>query len=276
MIFPLLAALAAAVCYGVGSVLQAVAARRTGHGGDVDPRLLMRALRQTPFLVGIGFDLLGFACQFYALRTLPLYLVQAALAANLAVTAVIAVPVLGVRLERRQWIAVAAVCGGLAVLGLSAGAESTASVSLALRWWFLGIAVALAIAGLAATRAPQRFRGPLLGVAAGCGFAVMPLAVRALSDLHATALLANPAAYAAAIAGIVGFACYAAGLQQSGVTAVTAAVVVVETAIPAAVGVLVFGDTTRSGFGVVAVVGFVLAVVGALGLARFGDLEHQT
>ncbi len=53
------------------------------------------------------------------LRTLPIYVVGAALAASLAVTAVVASRVLRVRLSRVEWTAVAVVCAGLAMLALA-------------------------------------------------------------------------------------------------------------------------------------------------------------
>jgi drug/metabolite transporter (DMT)-like permease len=273
MALPLIAAFASAVCYGVASVLQAVAARRSAHGGRVDPRVLIRVLAQVPFLIGIGLDLLGFACQFYALRSLPLYLVQAAAAANLAVTAVVAIPVLGLRLSALQWSAVAAVCVGLAALGVAAGKESTATVRLSWRIGLLVIAILLGLAGFAATRVAERLRGPLLGLTAGLGFAVLALAIRCLPDLRPGGLLTNPATYAAAIAGGVAFLCFAAGLQQAEVTTVTSAVVVTETAVPALIGVWLLGDGTRPGMAPVALAGFVLAVAGAVMLAGFGEVR---
>jgi hypothetical protein len=54
--------------------------------------------------------------------------VQAAQAGNLAVTAVACVPLLGIWLAARHWVAVLAVCAGLAVLGASSGAEGTIAV----------------------------------------------------------------------------------------------------------------------------------------------------
>ena len=52
MLLGLFAALAASVCYGVATVLQAVSARAAPHTADVDPRLLLRLSRQVPFLAG--------------------------------------------------------------------------------------------------------------------------------------------------------------------------------------------------------------------------------
>lgn len=276
MALPLIAAFASAVCYGVASVLQAVAARRTARGGPVDPRALFRVLGQAPFLAGIVLDLAGFACQFYALRGLPLYLVQGVMAANLAVTAVVAIPVLRLRLGAPQWIAVAAVCAGLALLGVSSGRESTVTVHIGLRLGLLAAAILLALVGWLATRSRQAWRGALLGVTAGLGFAIMAVNVRLMPDLHPAPLLTNPSTYAAAIAGLVGYLCFAAGLQQAAVTTVTAAVVVTETAIPAIAGVLLLGDNARAGLVPLAVAGFLLAVAGALGLARFGELTPAT
>ncbi|MGR7002523.1 hypothetical protein ACU686_38405 [Yinghuangia aomiensis] len=126
MVVSLVAAAVAAVCYGVATVLQALGTRRTeaaGPAAGLDPRLLVRVFKTWPFLAGTALDLVGFAAQLVALAELPVFAVEAAQAANLAVTAVIAVPVLGVALGRREWTAVGAVCAGLALLGLERGAR---------------------------------------------------------------------------------------------------------------------------------------------------------
>src|SRR5947209_1911785 len=92
----------AALCYGVAAVMQAMAvraaSRRTagepGGGnaalGRVDPGLVVRMLREWRFIASLGLDLIGFVAQLVALRRLPLFAVQAMIAANLAVTAVFA------------------------------------------------------------------------------------------------------------------------------------------------------------------------------------------
>src|SRR3954447_18146481 len=118
----LLGAMLAAVCFGVASVLQAVGARAASRAGTgaVDPGLVVRLLGQWPFLLGLGLDLVGFLAELAALRQLPLFVVQAAVAASLAVTAVVAAWVMHSRLRGREWAAVAVLCGGLALLGLSA------------------------------------------------------------------------------------------------------------------------------------------------------------
>lgn len=275
MVLALLAAAGCAVCYGVASVLQARGARATPEAAALDPRLLVRVARQSSFLVGSALDAAGFVLQFAALRVLPLFVVQAAEAAGIAVTAVTAVPLLGVRLARRQWLAVAAVCVGLALLGVSAGAETPRTVGLPARSGMLGAVGLLVLAGWWAGRRRGRARHALLGVVAGLGFGLAALAVRALPSLAVARLVRDPAAYAALASILLALLLYAAGLQRGAVTAVAAAAVVGETALPAAAGVLLLGDRPRPGFLPMAAVGFVLAVAGALALSRFADLEHH-
>ena len=58
-------------------------------------------------------------------------------------------------------------------------------------------------------------------------------------------------------------------------TTATAAVVLAETLPPAVVGVMFLGDTTRHGLTGVAALGFILAVVCAVALARFGEASES-
>jgi drug/metabolite transporter (DMT)-like permease len=267
----LLATLAAAVCYGVASVLQAVAARAAPQTRGVDPRLLLRLLGRGPFLGGILLDVAGFASEFMALRTMPVFLVQAAIASNLAVTALVAVPLLGARLRPREWVAVAAVCAGLAMLAASTGPEGSVPIGADFRLALLGCVVVLAAVGFAAGRLRDPARSAVLGLVAGLAFGIVALAVRALPDLSPAHLVRDPATYALVGGGVVAFLFFATGLQRGPVTVTIGAMVVAETVAPAAVGVLVLGDHTRPGYAPLAVAGFVVALVGTLALARFGE-----
>jgi hypothetical protein len=68
---------------------------------------------------------------------------------------------------------------------------------------------------------------------------------------------------------------YANGLHRGAVTVVTAAVVIGETLPPAAIGIAVLGDHTRAGLTPLAVAGFVVALLGAFGLTRFGEVPQR-
>ncbi|MEE1772094.1 hypothetical protein PUR34_29030 [Streptomyces sp. JV185] len=275
----MLCALGAAVCFGTASVLQAVAARAAAEPGSdagVDPALLLRALRQWRYLAGLALDGCGFVLQIVALRSLPIYAVGAALAASLAVTAVVAARLLKVRLSSVEWGAVGVVCAGLAMLGLSSGGEGHEAGSAALGWWMLGIALGVLLIGAAAGRLPERPRALVLGLGAGCGFGVVEVSVRLINDVTPSALLTNPAAYALLLGGGSAFLLLTSALQRGSVTTATAGMVIGETIGPALVGVVWLGDRTREGLEWLAVAGFVVAVAGALALARFGEAPADT
>ncbi|MEV5978187.1 hypothetical protein [Streptomyces sp. NPDC052114] len=269
----MICALGSAVCFGTASVLQAVAARATapGTGSGVDPALLLRALRQWRYLAGLALDGLGFLLQIVALRSIPIYAVGAALAASLAVTAVVAARLLRVRLSGVEWGAVGVVCAGLAMLGLASGDEGDHGGSTALRYVMLGVAVAVLLLGALAGRLPDRGRALALGLGAGCGFGVVEVAVRLVDDVSPGALVTNPAVYALLVGGGAAFLLLTSALQRGSVTAATAGMVIGETIGPALVGVVWLGDRTREGLGWLAVLGFAVAVAGALALARFGE-----
>ncbi|WP_367326172.1 hypothetical protein [Streptomyces sp. HUAS ZL42] len=265
-------ALGAAVCFGTATVLQAIAARTaaaTGTGGDA--ALLLRALRQWRYLAGLALDGLGFLLQIAALRSIPIYAVGAALASSLAVTAVVAARLLKVRLSRVEWGAVAVVCAGLALLGLASGTEGDTGGSAALEWAMLAAAFGVLSLGAAGGRLPERGRALALGLGAGFGFGVVEVAVRLIGSLAPSDLLANPATYALLLGGGAAFLLLTSALQRGSVTTATAGMVIGETIGPALVGVVWLGDRTRDGLAWAAVLGFAIAVAGALALARFGE-----
>jgi drug/metabolite transporter (DMT)-like permease len=273
----LLLALFAAACYGVASAIQAVAARamrEDRHG--VDPALLLRLLRQWRYLTSLVFDAIGLVAQIIAVHILPLFLMQAALSASIVVTALLAVRLFNMRLSRVEWTAVAVVCGGLAMLGLSAESQGGGQTSFTFRLALLIGAVALGVLGLAAGQLPDPARTAALGLVGGLGFGALGLAFRVIPSLSMPGLLTNPATYTVPVAGIFAGWFYTSAMQRGGVVAATAMMLIGETVPPALVGVLLLGDHARPGWTVVAWLGFVVALTGALALARFGEVSEPT
>ncbi len=284
MLASLIAAVVAPLFYGVASVMQAMAVRAasrpageqgSGAFAAVDPGLVVRMLHQWRFVASLGLDMLGFIAQLVALHRLPLFAVQAMIAANLAVTALCVTWLMGVLLGWREWLAVAGVIVGVGLLGSSAGAQGAASVGNTFKLALIVAVAGIGMIGLAAARLPGPARTPLLGGVAGLGFGVLAVAARVLTGFSPLVLVRDPAAYALCAAGIVSFLFYASALEGGSVTVATAAVVLVETVPPAAVGILLLGDRTRHGMAGVAIAGFILAVICAVQLARFGQTEHQ-
>jgi drug/metabolite transporter (DMT)-like permease len=272
-------ALGAAVFFGCAMVLQALGASRHPPASEEAGGGLLgtaRAMLNIPYICGLGLDLLGFIAQLIALRSLPLYVVQAALAAALAVTAVAGAFVLRLRLGRAEWAGVGAVCVGLAVLGVTAGAEGHRQPSFAFHWGLLVAVALLAAIGGAVWRLHEPARALVMGALCGLGFAVVGLAVRVLPAVgwpHIGPLFTEPASYALLAGGAVAFVFMTEAVRGGKVTTATAAMVLTETAPPALLGVLLLGDRTRPGMVPLAVLGFVVAIAGALALARFGEVS---
>lgn len=75
------AALAAAVAYGLSTLLEASAARRSTASTGLDPRLVGRLLHQWMFVAGVLASIAGVLASVVALRRLPLFVVQAIVSA---------------------------------------------------------------------------------------------------------------------------------------------------------------------------------------------------
>ena len=275
MTAPFAAALLAAVCFGTASVLQHASAGRAAAGGALDPRLLMRLGRQGPYLAGLGLDVVAFGLSAWAVRLLPLFVVQAALASSLAVTAVVAALAAREALRPAERNAVAAIVGGLVLLAVSAGPEqATPDRGLTAAVLVAGLPALVLAAALLERRAAGARPGMALGALGGLAFAGFGMAGRVLGAPPRPPLLADPLCWALVAYVGLGLLFYGAALQRGRVTTITATCVVAETLVPAAVGVAVLGDTARAGMGLVAVTGFALTTAAALWLARREDVAN--
>ncbi|MBV9831107.1 MAG: hypothetical protein JOZ82_05885 [Marmoricola sp.] len=280
MLAGLVCAVGTSLCYGIGSVLQAMAAGSTDAAERLDPRLLLRLARAWRYVVGLALDGVGFLLSLVALRSLPLYVVQAVVASSLAVTAVTASIVLGTRLRAAERAALAGVVLGLVLVSLSAAPESARVPGPAVGWLLLVAAVALVLVSLPAGRLAGTRGAAMLGGVAGLAFGVVAVAARALSASSATGqllppvhvLVGSPSTYALLVAAPLALVAYATALQRGSVVQATAPLVVGETVLPALVGLVVLGDRARPGWGVVAAAGFALAVGAAVRLSGFGEV----
>ncbi|MEV8534209.1 hypothetical protein [Streptomyces sp. NPDC051211] len=288
MLIGLLTAIAASICYGTGSVLQAVGSRRaarttpgaagvTQHGG---PNLAStaKAAMTWEFIVGTILDFVGFGLGALAARLLPLFLSQTVISANLVITAVLSVKLLGIRLTRKEWTSIGVVCAALVLLATAAGHEGSGHTPVSTHWWLLAVTVLIIVGGTVAVRFLGGRAAILAGLLSGLGFGALGVGVRILDGVDPFdlgALLSDPALYAILIAGSGGMYLHTVALQIGSVNGATAALVVGETVLPGAIGVLWLGDASRAGLGWLAVLGFLLAVGGAVAVAWFGKHEPE-
>jgi hypothetical protein len=248
-----LAAVAGALAYGAGSVLQAAGARRAvaaGHG-------LLGVARQWPYLAGLGCDLVAWLLSLLALRRLPLFAVQAILAGSLAVTVVLAAVALGVVPRRADTSAIVVIVGALVALAAAAGTEHR-GVHGGLDGLLLA-GVPLVALGVAASG--RRSSPVTTGAAAGLAFGGAALCARAMPDPGGLAgILTEPLAWALLAYGVAGMLGYAHALEHGHVGPVTAALWVTEIIVPAIAGAAFLGDRARPGWTPVVVIASVVAI----------------
>lgn len=267
MVVGLACALFAALAYGSASVLQAVAARQAESTSGLDLRLMVRLARSVPYVCGVSLDLAAFLASLVALQTLPLFLVQAVVAASVGVTAVISAA-MGVRLRGREIASLVVLGAGLLLLAISAQPDQGTPLALGLRWALLTSVVPLGAAGMLAARVGGRWSAPALAVLAGMAFTVVAVTARSLTVpdplWHG---LTDPGLWAIVAHGALGMLLFATALQRGSVTRVTALTFAVDTVVPAGIGLALLGDATRPGYVGTAALGFGLTIAGALALA---------
>ena len=224
----LIAAIGACGSYGTASVFQAVAAQRNA-GQPLNRRTFGRIAGQLPYVVGLGLDLAGFVLNVIALQSLPLFLVQSLVAASVAVTAVVAVPVLGVGLHRRALVGVLGVLVGLVLLAAAAKPGPAHVLARSAQWVLLVGLPVTALVTAAIARRPGPRTGPLLAGCAGCGFAAVAVAARSLRPAtpwwH---LVLSPCVWAIVGFGLLAIIAFTAALTRGSVTVATAVMSAVE------------------------------------------------
>jgi hypothetical protein len=290
MVIGVAAALLACVGYGAASVLQAYGARGsttaasgrgqvvavTATGGPTLRSTIVAAL--TPaFIAGMALDVIGFAGSIVSARLIPLFLSQTIISANLVVTAVLGVAVLGVRLHGRDWLAIGSVVVSLCVLGLTAGHRGAGTSLPGVHWGLLSTSVVILAGGVGLIRSLGARAAVAAGLIAGVLYGAMAVAVRVLDGIDPLRLdivLADPASWTIAIAGLGGFYLFTVALQLGSVNGAAAALVVGETVVPGIVGVVLLGDTAQRGLGWLVAVAFVGAVAAAVTVAIMGAADY--
>lgn len=271
-IFAFPVAVMAAVCTGTAAVLQAIGARRVAASSHVDPRLLWRVLHSRYYVAGLVLNGISFTMSLLALRSLPLFVVEAIIASNLAVVAVLATCVLRTRLRFRDWSAVGGVIAGLILLVVSVNPSDPGQLARTGQWSLLGAAIAL---GIVALMPGRKIKGAgFLGLLAGLTYGICGVSSRVLGNTaDIDMLLTSPVTYALGLGGILGTLLYATALQRGSVTAASAMTIVGQTLGPSVVGLVMLDGHSKPGLAGLAVAGFVLTVTGAIALARHAHID---
>jgi drug/metabolite transporter (DMT)-like permease len=241
---------------------------------DVDMREPWRSaidlFRSKWWTIGWLVAAAAFLAHVAALALLPLSLAQAVLSGGLVLLAVLAERFFGFELRRRQWVGIVLVAVSLALLAVTgerSGDHSDYSVVAMIT--FEGGAIALGVL-LIFSRRIERVRaqyGVVLGAAAGLGFGISDVAIKALSgDLESgVGGLLSPWTVLVVAAAVASFFASARSLQVGDGVAVIAVTSVAANMSTIVAGVIVFGDPLGDDFLVVGarVTAFLLVLVAA-------------
>ena len=195
-----------------------------------------RLARSPRYLLALVLVAAGFGLSILALRTLPLFVVQAGRASSLAITAVLSVLLLRVRLRTAEVIAVIGIGAGLVVVALTAGPQQTAEVGIAVRFALLGGRAAdrRVGRGRACGSASPAHAGLVLAVLAGLCFGALAVGARSAARVLAVRPAHRPGRLGEPVPAGLGLLLGAIALQRAGVVTVTAAMVATETLVGAA------------------------------------------
>jgi drug/metabolite transporter (DMT)-like permease len=243
---------------------------------DVDMRHPLRSaidlFRSRWWSIGWGVAAVAFALHVAALSLAPISIGQAVLAGGLVFLAVLAERFFGFELGRRQWIGIGLVAASLTLLTLTGGGGgggAHADYSLAGMILFEGIAIGVGVL-LVSSHLIDRIRaqpGVLLGVAAGLGFGISDVAIKALSgDLDGSPVgLLSPWSVVILTAAVFSFFASARSLQIGDGVAVIAVTSVAANLSTILAGLAVFGDRLGNDAFVIGVrlAAFALILVGA-------------
>jgi drug/metabolite transporter (DMT)-like permease len=242
---------------------------------DVDIRHPLRSavdlFRSKWWSIGWAVATVAFALHVAALTLAPISIGQAVLAGGLVFLAVLAERFFGFELGRRQWTGIGLVAASLALLTLTGGGggEANSGYSLAGMIVFEGIAVGVGLI-LVLSHLIERIPVPpgvLLGIAAGLGFGISDVAIKALSgdlDDGPTGLF-SPWSVIIVTAAVFSFYASARSLQIGDGVAVIAVTSVAANLSTIVAGLAVFGDRLGNDALVIGVrlAAFALILVGA-------------
>jgi multidrug transporter EmrE-like cation transporter len=242
---------------------------------DVDMRHPLRSavelFRSKWWSIGWAVAAVAFALHVAALTLAPISIGQAVLAGGLVFLAVLAERFFGFELGRRQWTGIGLVAVSLALLTLTGGGggEAHAGYALAGMIIFEGIAVGVGVI-LVLSHLIERIPvqpGVLLGIAAGLGFGISDVAIKALSgDLDSGPVgLLSPWSVIILTAAVFSFYASARSLQIGDGVAVIAVTSVAANLATIVAGLAVFGDRLGNDALVIGVrlAAFALILVGA-------------
>ncbi len=185
----ILLAIGASFCTATSSVCQRLGAKDS-QVAKFDARLAFRLARRPIWLAGIASMILGFGFQLTALHFGALALVQPILALELLFVFGYMAILDSRRLQRRDWLAAAAMSAGLGLFLFAASPSGGRTYAPAQLWWLAGLASLGVVAGGLAvafglgrsSAAPASRRAAVLGAVTGVCWGFVAAVIKEFSS----------------------------------------------------------------------------------------------
>jgi drug/metabolite transporter (DMT)-like permease len=276
-----LLALAAALLFAAGTVLQQKVAAEASDEEAVSAGFLVALARRPLWLAGIAVDGLGFVCQALALKVGQLAVVQPLLAATIVFALPMGAALTGKRIGPRELIGALAVTGGLALFLLTSD-PSGGRDGAPLGEWLVAGAVLGALSGvlfLVGMRSQGRRRATFFGLAAGVLFGVSAALTKSTVDDLAQGvpeLLLSWHLYALILVGYASISLSSASLQTGELAPAIATAMALDPITSLLLGVTLFEETLRSSaFAVTATVLGLGVMVGGIALLAADERDDR-
>lgn len=257
----------------VSSVLQHRANQDTHGTGSLSLRASARLLHHPVWLVGIAAMIASFGFQASALQLGQLSLVQPLMVLELPITLVISAVVMHASLGRWEWLSVAGMTGGLALLlyallPIGGGPQRASGLG-----WLIGTgATSLAIAALVVggLRLSDERRSSVLGAASGACYGLTAAYMASAFTAGPIDALVRWQTYAMVSCGIAAVFLEQNALQAGPLAAAQPGLTMADPVVSIVLGVLLFHEHVREGGGwlVLQCLGGGLMAAGTIALVR--------
>src|SRR5215469_14170619 len=238
-----------------GNVLNRKAAREEPDQAEFRLKLITDLMHRKVWLAAVGMMIISFALAAAALGTGQLASVQLVVVLELPMTIIGGAWLLRAPLGLREWIAIAALTGGviglLALLDPRPGPPRPIAPAL---WIMMSVAnvAALVALYLAAKAHPKpAVRASLLGTACGLGYGLTAAYTKGMADAFNSggivAVFTTWEFYACASAGVVAAFLLENAYQAGPLTASEPGITLVDPLVSTIWGIVVFGETVNHG-----------------------------
>jgi drug/metabolite transporter (DMT)-like permease len=265
-------ALVASLCTATSSVCQRLGAQAAAQTTGFDIWLLFRLARRPIWLAGLASMILGFVFQVTALHYGPLALVQPILALELLFVFGYMTLLSRGRVQRRDWLAAAAMSVGLGLFLLAAAPSGGRQYAPAALWWLAGLATfGVVAAGLALafglsrwSVGPGPYRAALLGAITGVAWGFVAAVIKEFSShlgQGVAAIVTNWSFYALIGCGAASLLLASQALAAGPLAASQPGFTILDPLAASLLGLFLFGEHMQTGTLSLAVEALALALV---------------